>query len=156
MSRLSSILTICALLALSACQVTDYSDKPEKLDNDLINIPGSGYDGIPEEEMPKMVFEEERIDVGDISQGTVVRETFTFKNTAKRPLLINDVKTTCGCTAGKDWPTHPIEPGDKGTITVSFDSEGKTGFQDKPVSIIANTSPETTVVRLIANVKAPK
>lgn len=144
------------ILLMSACRISDHNDQPERLDTDIINIPGSGHEEIPESEMPRFEFEEEIIDVGDISQGTVVTRSFKFENVGKRPLLINDVKTTCGCTAGKDWPTSPIGPGEEASITVTFDSEGKKGQQNKPVSIVANTSPETTVVRLKANVLAPK
>jgi len=153
MIRITYILAL--VLGVTSCQITDHNDQPEELGTDLIAVPGSGYEEIPAEDLPRFEFEADEIDVGDISQGTVVTREFKFTNVGKRPLLIANVKTTCGCTVSKDWPTEPIAPGEGGSLTVSFDSEGKKDLNNKPISIIANTSPETTVIRLIANVKAP-
>lgn len=144
------------LLSMNSCQLTDHSERPDTIESDLINVPISGYENVDPEKLPRFEFQQDRIDVGDISQGTVVKRVFKFENVGGSPLLIADVRSTCGCTVGKNWPTQPIAPGGFGEIEVSFDSEGKSGLQDKPVSIVANTSPETTVVRLIANVLAPK
>lgn len=144
-----------AIMSLGGCKLTDHSEKPVEIDVDLINVPVSGYEKMDPKGLPKFSFDEEIIDVGEISQGTIVTRLFEFENSGGSPLLITDVRSTCGCTVSKDWPTQPIEPGGRGSIEVTFDSEGKSGMQDKPVSIVANTSPETSVVRLKAMVLAP-
>lgn len=95
----------------------------------------------------KMTFENPEYDFGEVKEGEIVRHVFKFTNTGKVPLLINDAKSTCGCTVPQ-WPTELIEPGDDGEIVVEFNTAGKTGFQEKPVTITANTYPSTTRVYL--------
>jgi hypothetical protein len=48
-----------------------------------------------------------------------------------------------------------VAPGNKARITVSFDSAGRNGRQDKTVTVVANTSPPTTVLTLSAEVLGP-
>ncbi len=60
-----------------------------------------------------------------IDYGTVTKETdsglrtFEFKNTGNEPLIINDVKSTCGCTVPSK-PTEPILPGKTGKIDIKY------------------------------------
>src|SRR4051812_47876204 len=70
-------------------------------------------------------------DFGDIRQGEKVEYTFKFHNTGNEPLMITNVTTQCGCTAPKGWPRDPIQPGDRGEITLVFDSTGKFGRVNK-------------------------
>ncbi|MCK5700296.1 MAG: DUF1573 domain-containing protein, partial [Cyclobacteriaceae bacterium] len=51
--------------------------------------------------------EEADHDFGDIHQGGKVEHTFNFINSGTAPLIINNVLTTCGCTA-PEWPKEPI------------------------------------------------
>lgn len=82
---------------------------------------------------------------GEVDEGEVVRHDFEFTNTGSKPLLITNARSTCGCTV-PDYPEAPIAPGDKGVITVAFDTKNKYGRQRKPVTITANTYPATTVI----------
>ena len=45
--------------------------------------------------------------------------TFEFKNTGDAPLIIKDVKSTCGCTV-PTWTKDPIPPGKSGKIDVKY------------------------------------
>lgn len=90
-------------------------------------------------EEPVMTFEESEFDFGDIAQGEKVEHVFTFTNTGKSDLLITDAKGSCGCTV-PDYKKEPIKPGEKSTMKVTFDSAGKTGLQQKTVTITANTA----------------
>lgn len=47
--------------------------------------------------------------------------SFEFTNLGKTPLIINDVKTSCGCTV-PEWPKKPIKPGGKGEIKIKYDA----------------------------------
>ena len=84
-------------------------------------------------------------DFGKIKEGEVVEHTFTFKNTGKMPLSIENVKVSCGCTAA-DYPKEPVAPNAEGKIKLRFDSKGKVGKQNKPATIIANTWPTSTPI----------
>lgn len=141
---------------LAACQLTDYSERPgdAPTPND-IRVPASGYDAINPDDLPAMTFDSTALSMGLIPQGTVVERRFRFTNTGGSDLLITDVRGSCGCTVGKDWPKKPLRPGEGGEITVSFNSEGRSGLQEKTVSVVANTSPATTVLTLTGEVVAP-
>jgi hypothetical protein len=66
-------------------------------------------------------------------------------------LIIKDAVATCGCTK-PEWPKTPIKPGEEGEIKVTFNSAGKTGLQDKQITITANTNPAQSMVHLIGEV----
>ena len=144
------------LLLLSSCQITDHSERdPGAVTSDALNFPSSGYEDIDPDDLPAMEFDSTHIDLGRIVQGAKVERSYTFINKGGRPLVISDVRGSCGCTVGKEWPHTPVPPGDRGTITVSFDSEGRSGHQSKTVTVLANTSPPSTVLTLSADVVGP-
>jgi hypothetical protein len=105
----------------------------------------------PNPNAPVMTFTESEFDFGDIQPGAVVKHTFSFTNSGKTPLLIENATASCGCTT-PNWTKDPIAPGGKGTIDVQFNSQGKTGLQNKEVAIRANTQPNITRVVIKANV----
>ncbi len=100
-------------------------------------------DGTPDAGAPAITFEATEYDFGRVVAGTKVEHIFTFKNTGKAPLLIQQASASCGCTVPQ-WPREPIAPGAAGEIRVAFDSEGREGVQNKIVTILANTQPNTT------------
>ena len=100
----------------------------------------------------RIVFEEMAHDFGTMKEGAVVEHTFDFKNEGKVPLIISNVRSSCGCTA-PSWPKDPIEPGKKGKIQVRFNSSGKYEQQVKPVIITANTFPPETKLSIKAFVE---
>ena len=100
---------------------------------------------------PAITFEESKHDFGDINQGDKVEHTFAFENTGDEPLIITDVRVTCGCTA-TDWPREPIAPGESSSITVQFNSAGKKGRQNKVVTIVSNAVSPLNQVTIATNV----
>jgi hypothetical protein len=102
-----------------------------------------------------MKFDNDSHDFGKIQQGDKVNYKFNFTNTGKTPLIISSAVASCGCTT-PDWPTTPIKPGDGGQITVTFNSTGHVGLQDKMITITANTNPPQNVVHLIGEVLEKK
>lgn len=104
-------------------------------------------------ETAAMTFEETAYDFGTIQEGDLVKHTFSFTNTGKVPLIIQNATAQCGCTV-PDWTRTPIAPGEKGEIRVEFNSKGKVGVQNKAVSITANTQPEVTQVTIKGTVES--
>jgi hypothetical protein len=102
---------------------------------------------------PVMKFEKESHDFGKIKTGDKVNYDFKFTNTGKSPLIISEAHATCGCTI-PEWPKAPVKPGESGIIKVTFNSAGKTGLQDKQITVTANTVPAQTMVHLIGEVLA--
>jgi hypothetical protein len=66
-------------------------------------------------------------------------------------LIITDAKGSCGCTI-PSYPKEAIEVGGSGEIEVQFNSQNKSGANQKFVSIVANTFPEVTTISIKANV----
>lgn len=105
---------------------------------------------------PKMTFEQTEFEFGDITQGDKVSHTFTFKNTGTAPLLITNARAACGCTV-PEWPKEPIAPGKSGKIDVEFNSRGKSGSQNKAVTITTNIVDQPQqIVYMKGNITVPK
>lgn len=126
---------------------------PELIEtNPAIDAATMNYDNLPK---TTIKFEENKHDFGDIKQGDKVNHIFTFKNTGTEPLIINSAKGSCGCTV-PNYPKYPIEPGQKGEISVEFSSAGKSGAQTKTVTIVANTDPNPIRLTIKANINTPQ
>jgi hypothetical protein len=84
----------------------------------------------------KIEFESTTFDFGKIpfsSDGTCV---FTFTNTSEEDLIVNIVRTSCGCT-NPEWPKDPIEPGKTGEIKVKYNTQIVGTFQ-KSITVFSN------------------
>ncbi len=77
-------------------------------------------------------------DYGKIAEGQKLEVSYRFKNTGNKPLIIESVHPSCGCTVA-DPPKEPVAPGAEGIIKGSFDSNGKSGQQHKTIFVMANT-----------------
>jgi len=100
---------------------------------------------------PVMTFEEETIDYGVIEKGADGLRVFKFTNTGDAPLVIEEVKSTCGCTVPKK-PTGPIAPGESSTIEVKYDTK-RVGPIRKTVSVYSNASEPIKSLKIKGTVK---
>ena len=101
--------------------------------------------------MPAFSFEKEIHDFGQLIDGEKVSYSFKFTNSGDAPLIISSAKGSCGCTV-PNWPKDPIAPGESGTIDVTFNSSGRSGKQNKAVTLTANTNPSRKVVNITSEV----
>ena len=99
-------------------------------------------------------FEEIKYDFGKIVQGEKAVHSFRFKNEGEKDLVISGVSSACGCTV-PSWPREPIPPGESGSIGVVFDSEEKNGRQEKGITVVTNSIPNTSVLIITAEVMVP-
>lgn len=143
-----------AMLLLAACFLTacDGNNGKEGLSTDLVTSPKSANGS--NEKQAVITFEKEEHDFGTVLQGEVVTYSFHFTNTGTVPLLISSVNTSCGCTVG-DYPREPIAPGKSGIIKATYDSKGHQGFQSRTLTVMSNTMPAKTLLRLKAKVLTP-
>lgn len=102
---------------------------------------------------PVMSFETKTYDFGKIKEGEKVSVSFKFINSGKSPLIIQNAAASCGCTV-PDYPHDPIAPGASSEVKVVFDSQGKSGLQNKVVSLSSNAIPRHTEINLIGEVQA--
>jgi hypothetical protein len=126
-------------------------DDEGKINTGLVNNPASATEGANTKE-PKIEFAVVEHDFGKMIQGEQVSFTFKFKNTGNAPLIITAVEKTCGCTDTK-FPTNPIKPGEEGAISITYDSKGHKGFQNKRIIVKANTNPSETILKFKAQVQ---
>jgi hypothetical protein len=127
----------------------------QNISTDLISNPNTASgSATTEDNLPFFEFVEEVKDFGQITQGEVVSTSFKFKNVGKSDLIISSAQGSCGCTV-PDWPKEPIRPGAEGVIEVTFDSNGKQGMQNKTITLVANTMPNTRVIALKGEVLTP-
>lgn len=91
-------------------------------------------------------------DFGNIKQDSDNKYKFTFTNTGSEPLLIESANGSCGCTV-PNYPKQPIPPGGTGEIDVEYKPGKQENAQTKTVTIVANTEPKETVLRLKAFVE---
>jgi hypothetical protein len=130
------------------------SDENSILSSDVINNPNTANGKADRSRLPVFTFTEEVHDFGKIIEGESVSYNFKFRNSGKSDLLISDVSTSCGCTVPV-YTKEPIRPGSSGTIKVTFSSAGKRGYQSKAIVVVANTQPNTTQLRIKAQVVSP-
>lgn len=90
--------------------------------------------------MPEISFTKELHDFGTIKEIDGVKSyKFVFKNTGKKPLIINNVKASCGCTTPA-WTKAPIGSGKTGHVEVKFDPKNRPGPFNKTITVSSNAS----------------
>ncbi|MBS1773351.1 MAG: DUF1573 domain-containing protein [Bacteroidetes bacterium] len=99
-------------------------------------------------------FKDEIHDFGTVAEGGDITYEFAFKNTGKEPIIINSVNVSCGCTT-PTAPKDPILPGKKGTIPVTYHTQGRVGQFNKAITVVSNAG--TKVITIKGTVeKAPE
>ena len=88
-------------------------------------------------------------DFGTVKQDSENKYVFSFTNTGKEPLIIESATGSCGCTV-PNYPKQPIPPGGKCDIEVVYKPGKQENAQTKTVTVIANTEPKETTLRIKA------
>ena len=154
------LLIMVGLVLLFACKNEMPKDAIQEIrpveggNADLIRNPVS-MDKIDTSRLAKIVFTETIYDFGTAKEGTIVPHRFVFKNTGNVPLLIEDARSTCGCTVPQA-PNFPIPPGDTSSLYVTFNTTNKENYQIKHITVLANTYPSETSVAIQGTVLTKK
>ena len=101
---------------------------------------------------PVLEFDKKEHDFGEIEKGTRVETIFKYKNTGDAPLVITDIKSSCGCTIPENWSREPLSPGASGEFTVKFNGSGANKIS-KTITVTANTEKGSEAVKITAFVK---
>ncbi len=106
-----------------------------------------------EDKLTDIEFETKSFDFGTVKVQSENAHYFVFKNTGKKPLVIESVQASCGCTTPMK-PEKPIMPNQKDSIKVQFvPYQGMSGAVEKTVTIKANTFIPVNQVFIRANVE---
>lgn len=106
-----------------------------------------------QEKVAKIEFKTDTIDYGTVDKGADGVRVFEFTNTGNAPLLISEVKSTCGCTVPKK-PEGPIMPGQTGEISVKYDTSRVNPIR-KTITVISNADTPTVALKIKGEVVDP-
>ena len=144
------------ILLLSLALVSCGSSSDEKsITTDLVNSPLTANSKAEKVLIPNIEMLETSYNFGEMQQGESVTHDFILKNTGDADLIITAAKGSCGCTV-PEWPKNPIAKGEEAAIKVTFNSAGKSGKQNKTVTLVSNAIPNTKVITINGNVIIPQ
>ncbi|MDR1887418.1 MAG: DUF1573 domain-containing protein [Prevotellaceae bacterium] len=102
----------------------------------------------------RIQFSTDKHDFGNIRETNgPVSHVFTFKNTGKAPLVIQNVETSCGCTVS-EYTKEPVLPGKSGIVKATFDPSGRPNYFDKTLTVISNAETGRVMLNIKGNVEA--
>jgi hypothetical protein len=97
---------------------------------------------------PKVQFDSESLDFGNVQSGSPINASFQFKNAGDAELEIVNVHPGCGCTKAEAKKTK-LAPGESSTIDAVFNSTGYNGPISKSVSVTTNDPARQSLALLI-------
>ncbi|MDY6327488.1 MAG: DUF1573 domain-containing protein [Bacteroidales bacterium] len=96
-------------------------------------------------------FASKSVDFGTLKVGDVKVVTITYKNIGKKPLILDDVISSCDCTE-VDWSKAPVMPGKTGTIKATYTAKN-TGLISKRITVLSNADTDRVILQLKGEVK---
>lgn len=97
-----------------------------------------------------IIFERVVFDYGTIEQGSDGICEFEFTNKGNAPLVLTNVRASCGCTA-PEWTREPVQSGEQGIIKVKYNTRIMGGF-NKSITVSSNAANSLVVLRIKGNV----
>lgn len=146
MKRILLSVFVLALLPLTSCK----EKAAEKINQE--NVEKAAERDAMAVVFPVLSFDKTLHDFGEIQNGTPVETAFTYTNTGKSPLVVTDIKSTCGCTVPQGWSKEPLMPGESSQFTVKFNGKGANKVS-KTVTLTTNTENGREQVRITAFIK---
>ena len=74
-------------------------------------------------------------DFGTVARGALTVHFFKLHNTYDKPLIISDVRSSCGCTRASA-PKKTIQPGERGVIRAEFNTRSFLGAKSATVTVV--------------------
>jgi hypothetical protein len=96
-------------------------------------------------------FEKKFVDFGTLKVGDVKVVTITYKNIGKKPLILDDVISSCDCTE-VEWSKAPVMPGKTGTIKATYTAKN-VGLISKRLTVLSNANTDRVILQLKGEVK---
>jgi hypothetical protein len=116
---------------------------------------GAGSGRAEEPKAPRIRVEPETFDFGKALPAKTLRKEFTLSNFGDAQLVIENVSTTCGCTAALAFDTK-LAPGSSTVLRVTLETRSYSGKLERQVLVRSN-DPKTPLltVKVSATVEAP-
>lgn len=94
----------------------------------------------------EITFEKLEHDYGDVSKGGNGETSFTYKNTGKAPLVLSNIRSSCGC-AVPFWSREPLMPGQSANIKVKYNT-ANVGPINKSITVESNAITNRIVLKI--------
>ena len=143
MKKLFLLFTSVALVSFTSCK----ENASEKINQE--NVTKAAERDAQTIVYPSVTFDKVAHDFGEIQNGTPVETVFTYTNSGQSPLVVTDIKSTCGCTVPQGWSREPLAPGASSQFTVTFNGKGANKVS-KTITLTTNTERGREQVRISA------
>ena len=88
---------------------------------------------------PGIYYREREHDFGELEESmNFATHRFEFVNRTPKPIVVNRVESSCGCTA-PSWSSEPVAPGEKGFIEARYETTNRLGKFDKTLTVYTNS-----------------
>ena len=135
-----------ALLQINSCK-KNAADKVNK-----VNVEIAAERDAQKIVFPTIKFDKTSHDFGEIENGTAVETVFSYTNSGRSPLVVTNIKSSCGCTVPQGWSKEPLMPGESSQFTVKFNGKGANKVS-KTITLTTNTEKGREQVRISAFIK---
>ena len=159
MKNFIKIVPLVAAMALVSCKKDQTADQLIVQEETALTPPQSVEDAQAEmvqaaqsKPLTNIALSEAQFDFGKIKKGDQKEHVYEVTNTGENPLIISQVKPGCGCTV-PDYTKDPILPGQKGKITLKFDSASFDGLVSKQAEVYANVEKSPIVISFSADIQ---
>ena len=139
---------IFALILVTGFSMNAQTKKPAAAAQESTSGKGVKKDG------PSISFEKDEYDFGKIEKGNIAKYQFKFTNTGKAPLVISNVRPSCGCTT-PSWSKEPVAPGGTGYIEAAYNSNSGHGTFTKSITVTTNIPDQSKVLYIKGEVITP-
>lgn len=89
------------------------------------------------------------LSMGDFAWQEEQQGTFRLKNTGEKPLVIQDVVTSCGCLM-VDYSQEPVLPGKEAVLRVTYKADNP-GYFNKVMMVYCNAENSPIKLRVSGN-----
>ncbi|MGI9087337.1 MAG: DUF1573 domain-containing protein [Chthoniobacterales bacterium] len=101
----------------------------------------------------ELSWEKTQIDLSPKATDAEAVANFKYENKGTKPIKITSVKSSCGCTVAS-LKKELVEPGEKGEVTATFKIGGRTGVQQKAITVTTD-DPNQPVINLMLKADIP-
>ncbi|MCD8185648.1 MAG: DUF1573 domain-containing protein [Rikenellaceae bacterium] len=136
------------ILGLIVCSIASCGTNNKKKNEDTGNY--QQVIDLSSENMQKQW--RDTLDMGILKEGEVVQYKIGIHNTDTAVMVIQRVYTGCGCASAEHDP-QPIKPGETGTVTITYDSQGQSGIQFKHILVQTTLHDRAHGIYLMADVR---
>ncbi len=100
---------------------------------------------------PEIRFDKLYFDFGTLKVGDEKEVTLIFTNVGNKPLILDDVISSCDCTK-VEWGKAPVLPGKTGTIKATYKADNK-GLISKRITVLSNAETYRVILQTKGTVK---